>query len=314
MLIYTYAKVQIFSHFCILMKKNRYRVFTVLLTLASLAWSAEARMTPEQYIEKYKGIAIQEMKKHGIPASITLAQGGLESGWGSSELAVKANNHFGIKCHGWQGATYRKDAEIPKECFRKYDSPEQSYRDHSDFLRYRDRYSFLFSLKSTDYKGWANGLLAAGYATNKNYPALLIGIIEKYGLDKYDRAGSSSTRKEAPEIGINNGIRFIVACSTDTYSDLAKKYHIYKSDLIRYNEVSSKTDRPKPGSKVYLDWKKPKARKNCLTHKAAAGESYYDISQIYGIKIKSLYRLNDAKEGDSPAPGQTVYLRKKKRK
>lgn len=295
-----------------LMKNKRFRFFSTLI-LICLTSSAMARMTPEEYIEKYKGIAIQEMKKHGIPASITLAQGGLESAWGNSELAVKANNHFGIKCHDWQGATYRKNAEIPRECFRKYDSPEQSYRDHSNFLRYRDRYSFLFDLKQTDYKGWAKGLLAAGYATNKKYPSLLIGIIEKYGLDRYDRAGTSS-RRAAPETDINNGVHFVVACTTDTYSDLAKKYHIYKADLKMFNEVPAKVEKPKAGSKVYLSWKKTKAQKNCETHTAAAGESYYDISQIYGIRLKSLCRLNGVSETDMPSPGQTVYLRKKKRK
>jgi len=275
---------------------------------------ASARMTPEEYIEKYKSIAIQEMKRHGIPASITLAQGGLESGWGSSELAVNANNHFGIKCHGWEGAIYRKDAEIPKECFRKYDSPEQSYRDHSDFLRYRERYSFLFTLACTDYKGWANGLLSAGYATNPNYPSLLINLIEKYGLDKYDKTGATPQKREVHELNTNNGIQFIVACSTDTYEELAKKYHIYKADLKKYNEVSGRNVKPKPGSYVYLGWKKSKAQKNYDIHIAEADETYYDISQIYGIRLNSLLKLNNAVKGDIPTPGDTVYLRRKKRR
>lgn len=294
--------------------KNTLLRFSSLLLFIILPIDLSARLTPEEYIEKYKGIAVQEMKRHGIPASITLAQGGLESGWGSSELALNAKNHFGIKCHGWQGASYRKDAEKPNECFRKYDSPEQSYRDHSDFLRYRDRYSFLFSLESTDYTGWANGLLAAGYSTNPKYPALLINIIEKYGLSRYDQLNSPQKRPESPGLDTNNGVKFVVACSTDTYSDLAKKYRIYKADLKRYNDIQGRSEKPKPGTKVYLGSKKPKAKKGVETHIVSEGETYYDISQIYGIKLRSLYKYNEVGNADVPSPGDTVYLRNKKHK
>lgn len=139
------------------------------------------------YIERFKGIAIEEMQKSGIPASITLAQGLLESGNGNSLLAKEANNHFGIKCHGgWTGKTILKDDDAADECFRVYNSPEESYRDHSEFLK-RKRYAFLFELDRNDYKGWAYGLKEAGYATNPRYPELLINLIERYNLDRYDR-------------------------------------------------------------------------------------------------------------------------------
>ena len=128
--------------------------------------------TPQQsYIEKYSSLAVEEMYRTGVPASITLAQGLLESGNGQSRLAVKGNNHFGIKCHNtWTGAKVYHDDDRKGECFRKYDSPEESFRDHSDFLRYRDRYKFLFDLELTDYRSWAYGLKTAGYATDPKYP------------------------------------------------------------------------------------------------------------------------------------------------
>ena len=145
-----------------------------------------------KYIDQYKDIAIKEMKIYGIPASITLAQGILESGAGQSELARKANNHFGIKCHKeWTGPSYYMDDDVPHECFRVYDDPRDSYRDHSEFLKNRDRYKFLFEMPVTDYTSWAQGLKRAGYATNPNYPDLLIRMIERFGLDKYDDANYS---------------------------------------------------------------------------------------------------------------------------
>lgn len=144
--------------------------------------------TSLQYIERFKAIAIQEMNLYGIPASITLAQGLYESGSGNSELAKNANNHFGIKCNsGWTGKSYYKDDDNKNDCFRVYDSPEESFRDHSNFLK-RKNYAHLFELDKNDYQGWAYGLKAAGYATNPKYPQLIIGIIQKYNLDQYDKA------------------------------------------------------------------------------------------------------------------------------
>jgi flagellum-specific peptidoglycan hydrolase FlgJ len=142
--------------------------------------------TSLQYIDRFKLIAMQEMNLYGIPASITLAQGLYESGSGNSELARNANNHFGIKCtYDWKGKGYYKDDDNHNDCFRVYDKPEDSFRDHSNFLK-RKNYAFLFELDKDDYKGWAYGLKKAGYATNPNYPQLLINIIQKYNLDQYD--------------------------------------------------------------------------------------------------------------------------------
>jgi Muramidase (flagellum-specific) len=163
-------------------------ILAVLVLFAPVFLFAQGKMTTEAYIEKYKGIAISKMQEYHIPASITLAQGILESGSGNSELALNARNHFGIKCHkGWTGDTYTMDDDEKNECFRKYNNAEDSYRDHSLFLTSRDRYKSLFDLDETDYASWAKGLKASGYATNPRYPELLIGIIERYNLSQYDQ-------------------------------------------------------------------------------------------------------------------------------
>ncbi len=163
------------------------RLLALMFMLIPLSVFAQSKMSPEEYIYMYKDLAISEMQISGIPASITLAQGMFESGYGGSRLAVKANNHFGIKCGGdWRGATISHDDDAKGECFRKYRTVEESYSDHSKFLTGRDRYASLFDLKITDYKGWAKGLKSAGYATNPNYANMLIDIIERYNLQKFD--------------------------------------------------------------------------------------------------------------------------------
>ena len=193
---------------------------------------AEKRITREEYIETYKDDAIREMHRSGIPASITLAQGILESGDGNSPLAVYGKNHFGIKCHkGWKGKSMRLDDDEKNECFRKYNDVYDSYRDHSEFLSTRGRYSFLFELKITDYKGWAKGLKKAGYATNPKYPQLLIDLIEKNKLYEYDRYGKVPPKKLTKDrtssplavakhnrtIKLHNHIKYIVARDGDTF-------------------------------------------------------------------------------------------------
>ena len=170
-----------------MMQHNTARFFLFLLILAPLAMVGQ-KITPEQYIETYKDIAMREMRDYKIPASITLAQGILESGAGNSALAREAKNHFGIKCHkGWSGKTYTMDDDEKNECFRKYENPEESFKDHSLFLTTRDRYAKLFELDIMDYEGWAKGLKAAGYATNPKYAQLLIDRIKLYNLDQYDK-------------------------------------------------------------------------------------------------------------------------------
>ena len=168
------------------------RIFSLLFAFLALAAEASAQMkwnqSYQQYIDQYKDIAIEQMMKYRIPASITLAQGVFESGAGRSMLAIKGNNHFGIKCHGWRGRSVYYDDDSDNECFRAYESAYDSYEDHSKFLVSGQRYRSLFSLKITDYRGWARGLKAAGYATNPQYASKLIGIIELYNLQQYDRA------------------------------------------------------------------------------------------------------------------------------
>jgi len=228
------------------------------------------KTTKEEYINLYKDIALEEMNMYGIPASITLAQGILESGHGNSNLAKKANNHFGIKCHkGWTGKTYHMDDDAEDECFRKYKNPYESFKDHSIFLSTRSRYEFLFDLEITDYQAWAKGLKKAGYATNPKYPQLLINIIEDYELHQYDLQYNKelatryrpkvekevSTRYARAdkedfkaitigaanrEIFINNGVKFIYAKKNDTFSKIAEDFNIYTWQLYSYNDLSKK--------------------------------------------------------------------------
>ncbi|MCF6171004.1 MAG: glucosaminidase domain-containing protein [Bacteroidales bacterium] len=298
---------------------------------------AQQRMSTEDYIDLYKDVAIKKMKEFKIPASITLAQGILESGSGNSSLAKKANNHFGIKCHkGWTGKKFYMDDDEKHECFRKYKHASDSYRDHSQFLTQRGRYSFLFDYKITDYKKWAHGLKKAGYATNPKYPELLIRIIEKYHLDQYDkkRSGGKSKPKEkvtdaqtitfiAPSVSdfakagtsptgrivyINNGKKLIVVEQGDTFYGLAEEFEIYSWQLFKYNEVDKKHIL-QIGELVYLEKKKSKAERSHKIHVVSEGESMRYISQLYGIKLKKLYKLNRLPKGRQPQAGDTLKLR-----
>jgi len=292
-------------------------------------------MSTEEYIELYKNIAIKKMKEYGIPASITLAQGILESGSGNSKLARIANNHFGIKCHkDWHGKTFYMDDDEEHECFRKYNKAEDSYRDHSLFLTQRGRYSFLFDYDIKDYKKWAHGLKKAGYATNPKYPQLLIRIIENYELAQYDsgKAGKRKKKKEnlvdlaeiaAPvtadlikidttatgrQLYTNNGKKLIIAREGDNYYDIAQEFGIYSWQLYTYNDVSKKHE-VRSGELVYLEKKKRKADKKFKTHIVLEGESMQTISQIYGIKLKRLYSMNNLPEGIQVSAGTKLKVR-----
>ena len=191
------------------------------------------------YISKYAPIAMDEMKKSKIPASITLAQGILESGNGVSQLALKSNNHFGVKCHkGWKGKSVRHDDDKKQECFRKYKAPESSYKDHSEFLMTRSRYDFLFKLKKDDYKAWAKGLKKAGYATDKKYPNKLIRLIETYNLDHYDKI---VLRKKIKEEKKSKKDKFHKVRKGDTLYSISKKYKLTVEELKRLNSLNSNT-------------------------------------------------------------------------
>lgn len=191
------------------------------------------------YISKYAPIAMTEMKKSKIPASVTLAQGILESGNGVSQLALKSNNHFGVKCHkGWKGKSVKHDDDKKQECFRKYKEPESSYKDHSEFLKTRSRYDFLFKLKKDDYKGWAKGLKKAGYATDKKYPNKLITLIETYNLDHYDKIVLKKRIKEdkKPKRSKIHKVR-----KGDTLYSISKKYKLTLDELKNNNSLKSNT-------------------------------------------------------------------------
>lgn len=261
----------------------------------------------EQYIEQYKSIAIEEMHKYGIPASITLAQGLLESGAGSSELSLRGNNHFGIKCHGWQGRTIYHDDDFSGECFRAYDNPIQSFEDHSLFLAKRDRYRRLFLLPLTDYRGWARGLKACGYATNPRYAQKLIDIIENYELNVYDQletpkvsASSSLERASAPKVVLTahrvmkyNDNYYVYAKSGDTFASLAREMGLTASVLAEHNE-RNKNDELREGDIIYMEKKAKRADRKFKNrpHVVIQGQSLYVIAQLYGIQMKSLVKMN----------------------
>lgn len=190
----------------------------------------------ENYIETFKDVAISEMKQYGIPASITLAQGILESGSGKGRLAVQANNHFGIKCHKWNGAKIYHDDDALQECFRKYQDASTSYRDHSLFLTNRKRYAKLFTLRLTDYKGWAKELRRAGYATDKRYPQKLIDIIERYNLDRFDEDGK--VRHRDNDIVIKKEQSHTVI-KGDTLYSISRRYNVSVEHLRKLNGLTN---------------------------------------------------------------------------
>lgn len=222
-----------------------YRIILLFIFIPSLLFANDT----EAYIKKYRKTAIKEMRKYGIPASITLAQGILESGSGESRLAKKGKNHFGIKCTSdWHGRTIREDDDKKDECFRRYRRAKHSYRDHSEFIATKKRYAFLFEYDKRDYKAWAQGLKQAGYATNPNYPTLLINLIEKYNLDKYDKRGARrAIRKEErvenqeieQNINTNNRYKTHTVQKGDTLYSIAKKYNIGVDELKKLNKKSN---------------------------------------------------------------------------
>ena len=272
----------------------------------------------EAYVNRFSNIAVQKMEQYGIPASITLAQGILESGVGQGRLAKQANNHFGIKCHDWTGEYVIQNDDEENECFRKYSTPEESYEDHSVFLQTRSRYAFLFQLKSTDYKGWAEGLQKAGYATDPNYANRLISLIEENGLTQFDKKKYSAGLISSSSKDINNrgrivekniyGLRFVTANATDTYKSISKEFSVSFRRLLSWNDVDK--SRPlKQGNIVYLQAKKTKLKEYSSLHYVEAGESMHSISQKYGLKLRSLYDLNDMEYDEKPHVGQKLYLR-----
>lgn len=324
---------------------KRILFFMLLLPLSLTA----QKITPEEYIETYKDIAMQEMKKHKIPASITLAQGLLESGAGNSDLAKKAKNHFGIKCHKeWNGRTYRMDDDEKNECFRRYRNAEDSFRDHSEFLTGRSRYADLFKLNIMDYKAWAHGLKAAGYATNPSYASLLITRIETYKLYLYDQLamGKISERelkKLMKESGValpvddgplrayspanvasfelvdmtknerfiyeNNHVKFVFAKEGETIKSLAKEMRICKRRLCSFNLIKDPNEVVfHNGDVVYLQPLRNKNRK-AKSYVVEGGETIRDVALRFAVKPDRILKLNKLPEGARLQRGQKLKLR-----
>jgi len=297
----------------------------------------------QEYIQKYKNLAISEMKRTGIPSSITLAQGLLESDNGNSTLTKRANNHFGIKCHdNWKGKRIFHDDDERKECFRKYNSAADSYRDHSNFLTGSNRYASLFKLEKTDYRAWAKGLKKAGYATNRQYANMLIKIIKDNRLYTYDKPGKNRVRKEKittvqkkiipdtdtvekheaeeddfivslskQRVSQINMIDYIIVKKGDTFRSLADEFDMMYWELFKYNELPRDATLTE-GQILFLQPKRNKAELGNEFHRVKEGESIYDISQQYGIKMAKLYKMNMMKEGTQPKERQKIWLRKLK--
>jgi LysM repeat protein len=275
-----------------------------------------------EYIKTYSSIAMDEMRQNQVPASITLAQGILESSNGKSKLSTDCNNHFGIKCKkNWTGTYCTIDDDAPDECFRGYPTPAESYKDHSLFLKNNTRYADLFRLAITDYKAWAYGLKQAGYATNPAYPTLLISLIERFRLSQYDSlvifgdnfvlepdATATTRTTELTEV---NGIPAIRARAGDTPKSIADRNDMGRWQVYRYNDLC-KTDQIDPGEVVYL---KPKRRKaEIASHIYKEGEDLRDISQSYGIKLKQIYKKNRIKPGVTVADGELIFMQEKRGK
>lgn len=268
-------------------------------TMGQMVWNKAY----QQYFDRYKDLAIEQMIRYHIPASITLAQGVLESGAGKSELTVRGNNHFGIKCHGWTGGTIYHDDDERNECFRAYKNAYDSYEDHSKFLSTSSRYSSLFQLKQTDYKGWARGLKACGYATNPRYAIQLIDIIQLYKLYEYDTAKKYDKFQEHEthvrhqlehQVYEFNQNYYVIAKAGDTFRSIGKDVDVSYKKLAKYNEMD-RDAQLEEGDYVWLQKKRrnaPKEYKN-RPHIVQAGESMYTISQKYGIRLKYLYKMND---------------------
>ncbi len=285
------------------MKRNLV-VFTLMIAGTTLA-ETDHKAMKQNYIDQYRTTAIQQMIHNKIPASITLAQGIIESGAGTSLLATQGNNHFGIKCHDWKGDRMYHDDDAKGECFRVYGNADLSYVDHSQFLLTRERYSFLFGLNTTDYEGWARGLKKAGYATNPQYAEILIKIIEDYNLDDFDAAILPPQKKNdflnAPKNKFgqfskvdskSNESAYVIASEGDTYYRISQEFSMALWELHKYNDFSKTKDVIEPGDKIYLEPKKNKIDGKNAIKITQQNQTLLMISQELGIKMKKLEKLN----------------------
>ena len=309
-------------------------VLSIVFFATLLATAQTRNQTYLLYIDQFYQIAEKQQKKHGIPASIVLAQGLLESGAGQSKLAKMSNNHFGIKCSDWAGEKVYHDDDEKAECFRKYNYVMDSYEDHAMFLINRPRYSFLFNYKTTDYEAWAHGLKKAGYATDPTYAFKLISIIEDYDLHRFDlgknrgnitsKTDKNSERQSSKHntggsmgyihalanhkvIKVNK-VRSVIALKGDTYLSIADEFNINEERVRGFNEVSS-SEVLNPGSRVYISLKRRKASKDTEYYTVKPRESMHSIAQNYGVKTESLYILNQMAYSQGAKIGQVLKLR-----
>ncbi len=326
-------------------------LLTLLLIFCSLSdvtlcVAATERTSRTEYIDRYRHIAIEHHERYGIPASITMAQGILESDSGNSNLSTKSNNHFGIKCKSnWTGRTVKHDDDELQECFRAYDKVEHSYEDHAKFLDESPRYNSLFDLSSTDYRGWATGLKRAGYATAPDYAERLVKIIEdnklylldeeaENGVKAYDamvamRGGDTKSTQQPRSGGVvdpnnyqvpissHNGYsifrvnqsRYLIAKEGDSYGEVSKQFGLSKRAVTKYNDLADSDTKLEKGTMVYIEPKQKRWHGNTHSHIALEGETMGSIAQEYAIRLKSLYKLNSMRPNEEPTAGDKILLR-----
>jgi len=322
------------------------KIFPLFLILAFFVFNIQAQtITPEEYIENYKDIAIREMKRMGVPAAITLAQGILESESGNSSLVKRSNNHFGIKCKSnWTAETVSHDDDAVGECFRTYKTADDSYRDHSNFLRAGKHYAFLFNLNPTDYKAWSYGLKKAGYATNPRYPNILIKNIEKYNLQQYSDAGAADVPKfesdkykddpivvekkevqndpskvadananaitetspDASTIFSINGSKCIHAKKGTSLLAIATRHNINLKKLLDINELEV-DGILEEDQLIFLQRKSKNGEKDFVI--VSQHSTLYDVAQQNGLQLESLLEYNQLEEDGDIKPGTKLYLK-----
>jgi len=300
-------------------------IASVALAFSFSSFGADVnRISNKEYVDQWKNVAVEQMLAYKIPASITMAQAILESGSGNSALALKANNHFGIKCHGWNGKKIYKDDDAKDECFRAYQTVEESFKDHSLFLEKNSRYDFLFIYEQSDYKSWAKGLKKAGYATNPKYPRLLIDIIEKYNLQELDQLNQPLiSPEEVIALSVNKesvskrtikmhqkGVKYIEVKKGDTFYSIGQEIGLTLMQLNRYNDFGNKKDFLNVGDFVYVQ---PKKRRNIFKKEEIHIErsiSMNQLAQLYAINAKSIKRLNKITDNEMTfSKGEKITLR-----
>ncbi len=325
-------------------------VLLLILTLSGLSSTAQTRktrQTREEYIDRYKAIAIDHMERYGIPASITMAQGILESDCGNSWLSTQSNNHFGIKCkRNWTGGRIFYDDDEKGECFRSYPSVEDSYRDHAEFLDRQPRYDRLFTLPSDDYKGWAFGLKQCGYATAPDYAQRLIKIIEEsrlYLLDRPDGGRLYASTLTKPDVnswtedqtaaatestgidpqnyrvtinahkGYNvyqtNGVHYILAKEGDTFEKIGRTFRLSPKNLRKFNDITDRRAQPATGEVIYIARKKNRWTGSSEYHTCRPGETVYAVSQLYGIRSRAIRKMNHLKREFTLSEGEQLRIK-----